>query len=129
MRKPRYDLATAQRARLMIGGASVRRANEILQWDDQRAVDGYIRDLFRSLTPGDFAHTQRMPQPSGPPRYGDVYGKANAEGVWFIKFELTGTTTTLLMSCHEPERPLELADGRTLRPPRPSPLSCDDDEP
>lgn len=127
MRKPRYDLGVAQRARLFIGRSSLSRANETLQWDDLGAVERYVLELFQSLTPGDFAHVEAMPQRSGLPRYGDVYGKANREGVWFIKFELTTTTTTtLIMSCHEPERPLELANGLTLRARRPPPR---DDEP
>lgn len=62
----------------------------------------------------DFAHAQSMPQRSGLPRYGDVYSKADQYGIWFIKFEFADGVT-LIMSCHEAEHPIMLADGRTLR--------------
>jgi len=41
----------------------------------------------------------------------DVYGKR----VWYVKFYCQEQETTVLLSCHEAEHDLVLADGRTLR--------------
>jgi hypothetical protein len=114
MRKPRYDLVQAQNATIQISRGCVDRANQILDTDPNE-VRRYITDLMRCLEPADFAHTELMPQRVGKPRFGDVYGKANDEALWFVKFEFDGSTTTVMMSCHEAEHPIELADGRTLK--------------
>ena len=75
----------------------------------------HVTKLFRSLKDEDFAYVEVMPQKTGGPRLGDVYGKKDAYGLWFIKFEFDGSTTTVILSCHEAEHDIELADGRTLR--------------
>lgn len=110
----RYDLAAAQAARIEIGPAQARRTAGDLGGDLTEARK-FIAKLFKSLRPNDFAHVETMPQPVGRPLYGDVYGKESNGKAWFIKFRFEGGNTTVLMSCHEPERPLELVDGRTLR--------------
>lgn len=111
---PRYDLAAAQKAAAEIGTSCARRACATLG-RDEHAARKHIRKLFKSLRQSDYAHTEQMQQQAGRPRYGDVYGKRDEYGVWFIKFEYDRATGTVIMSCHEAEHPIELADGRTLR--------------
>ena len=115
LKKPRFDLAKAQKAELMISRSCRAGACALLPSDDPVAAEAHIRKLFLSLEPTDFAHQQPMAQRAGKPRYGDVYGKRDSYGDWFIKFELVGDVTVLFMSCHEVENTLVLVDGRTLR--------------
>lgn len=113
-RTPRYDLAAAQAAPIQLGSSQARRTAGDLG-GDLPAARNFIEKLLKSLRPEDFAHVENMPQSVGQPLHGDVYGKRSNGKVWFIKFWFEDGNTTVLMSCHEPERPLELADGRTLR--------------
>ena len=111
-RPPRYDLDAAQRADVEISTTCVRKANETLILDREQAARRYVRDLFLSLVPGDFAHVEVMRPKAGRVIQGDVYGKVDSHGLWFIKFQLD--VRTVIMSCHEAEHDLKLADGRTL---------------
>lgn len=88
----------------------------LLGFHSSTAVRRHIEDLLKSLTELDFAEQAVMRPKDGGVLYGDVYGKRDEFGVWFIKFSFSGGTTTVIMSCHEAELPLKLADGRTLRP-------------
>lgn len=115
LKKPRFDLAKAQQAAVIVSSSCAARACVLLPSDDVAAARKHIEKLFRSLRPEDFAYQQAMPQKTGKPRYGDVYGKRDRYGVWFIKFEVQGDVTVVVMSCHEVEEPLKLVDGRTLR--------------
>ena len=114
VKRPRYDLAAAKRSVIEIGTSCARRASATLGGNENEARR-HIRKLFKSLSSSDFAHVETMPSRGGPPLFGDVYGKRDAYGVWFIKFMYDGTTTTVIMSCHEAEHPIQLADGHTLR--------------
>ncbi|HEX7600975.1 MAG TPA: hypothetical protein VF316_05190 [Polyangiaceae bacterium] len=118
--KPRYDLEAAKKAPdIQISTSCARKANEVLLCASDSEARKYIRGLFQTLTPADFAHVQPMRGASGPTIYGDVYGKKDEFGLWFFKFSFDGTTTTVIMSCHEAEHDITLADDRTLRKPRP----------
>lgn len=114
--KPRYDLAKAQKTEPKIYQTCVRDACALMGIEDEKIARKHIRKLFRSLKSADFAHVELMPQRSGSPMYGDVYGKTDQYGVWFMKIDCSDGVTTLIMSCHEPrDGVIELADGRTLR--------------
>jgi hypothetical protein len=118
MNKPRYDLAKAKRAQFRMDVKIVERANADLRLDDLDEVRKFIENAVKSLRANDFAKVELMKQRVGKPRYGDVYGKVIDDLVWFIKIEFEDGITTVVMSCHEAEHPLELANGRTLRPQR-----------
>jgi len=118
VRKPHYDLAASQRAAfIQIPQGSAVRANHVLRGDITLA-EQYIRRLFMELRPEDFAHVETMRPRAGRVIIGDVYAKQDAAALWFIKFRFDGQTTTVILSCHEAEHPIELADGRTLRGPK-----------
>ncbi len=112
-RPPRYDLRAAQQTDLEISESCIRRAGQSLIRDRPIEVERYMRSLFRTLTPADFAHVEVIRPRAGRVIRGDVYGKRNSDILWFIKFRVTGST--ILMSCHEAEHDLTLADGRVLR--------------
>ena len=112
--RPRYDLVEAQRREVRIPKACVGKANQLLGMDDTAARQ-HIQDLFLSLVPADFAHVEVMSPKHGGKLLGDVYGKRDDFGVWFVKFHCQEETTTVILSCHETEQDLPLADGRTLR--------------
>ena len=114
LRSPRYELAAARRSQIEIGTSCARRACAVLG-GNEAAARRHINRLFKSLTAADFAHVQLMRPKAGPAIHADVYGKRDEYAVWFIKFIYDGKTTTVIMSCHEAEQPIELADGRTLR--------------
>jgi hypothetical protein len=114
LRRPRYDLAAARRSRIEIGTSCARRACATLG-GSEAAARRHIDKLFKSLSSNDFAHVASMHPNAGPAIHADVYGKRDEHAVWFIKFTYDGKTTTVIMSCHEAEQPIELADGRTLR--------------
>lgn len=117
LKAPRYELAKAQAVEVRVGRSCAVRACLLLGTDDiDEAKQAAVR-LFASLRPEDFAHCEIMPTPSGP-RYGDVYGTQDLHGTWFLKFELSPDERTIILSCHEPEHPLHLVDGRVLMPPR-----------
>lgn len=115
----RYDLAAAQRAAKtvepQIGTSCARGALVLLGETDPELARRHILKLFRSLVPGDFAHVEPMPQRVGRPLLGDVYGKRDAHGLWFIKLTFDGTTQTVIMSCHEAEHAVLLANGTLLK--------------
>jgi hypothetical protein len=116
-RSPRFDLAAAQKAAVRIGDACARRAAQALQVESIDEARAHALALFKSLVPSDFAHCEHMRGRDGSTRYGDVYGKRDDVTLWFIKIEFDGKTTTIVMSCHEAEHGIQLADGRTLRLP------------
>ena len=115
----RHDLAAAQRAAKavepQIGASCARRALVLLGETDPKLARRHILKLFRALVPGDFAHIEAMQQRAGRPLYGDVYGRRDAHGLWFIKLTFDGSTQTVIMSCHEAEHPIRLANGTLLK--------------
>jgi hypothetical protein len=114
--KPRFDLAAAQAAQHVRTSTGCRdAANAFLQFHDPKQIANYITKLFKLLTPSDFSHVQPMYPRFGGVLYGDVYGKIDKYGLWFIKFEFDKQTNTNIMSCHVAEHDISLADGRTLR--------------
>lgn len=118
-RTPRYDLAAAQRAAKtvepQIGTSCARKALVLLGETDPKLARRHILKLFRALVPGDFAHVERMEQRVGRPLHGDVYGRRDAHGLWFIKLTFDGGTQTVIMSCHEADHPIRLANGTLLK--------------
>jgi hypothetical protein len=112
---PRYGLQAAQAAQVRIGTSCARRAADTLGITSIEEARDHATVLFRSLVPSDFAHCEHMRADDGSVFYGDVYAKRDEITVWFIKFEFDGSATTVVLSCHEAEHPITLADGRTLR--------------
>jgi hypothetical protein len=115
-RRPRFNLELAKKAtQFQISTSCARKANELLLFASDFDVRAYIKALFKGLAAADFAHVERMRGQTGATIYGDVYGKQNELGLWFVKLSYDGRSGTLIMSCHEAEHDIELADGRTLR--------------
>lgn len=109
----RYDLCAAQQGALQIPRSCVAKANVLVMLEKEIEVRRHIRSLFLSLVPEDYAYTQIMQRRAGQPLQGDVYGKVDEHGLWFIKFHVDGAT--VIMSCHEAEHDIKLLDGRILR--------------
>lgn len=114
MKRPRYDLAQAQKGTLQVPKGCARKAAVFFNLDLDLATK-HIGKLFKSLTAADFAYVATMRGDDGKPFYGDVYGKRDKHCVWFIKIRHVNGTTTIILSCHAAEADLPLADGRTLR--------------
>lgn len=116
--KARYDLEVAKKAEIVIGSSCVEKAKALLLTGDLE-VRRHIRGLFLGLTTADFAYVETMRPRAGRAIHGDVYGKKDELGLWFIKISYDGAARTLIMSCHEAEHDIQLANGRILRRPRP----------
>lgn len=115
---PRFDLIAAQgAAAVRISDSCARRAAQALHVESINEARAYALSLLKSLAPSDFAHCEHMTGHDGATFYGDVYGKRDDVTLWFIKIGFDGKTTTIVMSCHEAEHGIQLADGRTLRLP------------
>lgn len=113
-KKPRYDLEQAKKVAIQIGTSCVRKAWTSMPTATDTEVRKHIRQLFMSLTVEDFAHTETMRGYDGAAMFGDVYGKTDEFGLWFIKVRSEGKATTIIMSCHEAEHAITLASGRRL---------------
>ena len=88
----------------------VSKANQVLMVTAVEA-QRHVERLFKSLTADDFAHVETM---RGPPTIlGDVYGKIDEHALWFIKIHCEADT--LIMSCHEADHDIVLANGARLR--------------
>jgi len=113
---PLYDLKTAQATEPVVYGPCVARANTTLRLDDPKKVYDFIVKLFRSLTAEDFSEVVLMPRANAQPLHGDVYGKVHGGYLWYIKVHVSAAT--LIMSCHEAEHDMTLANGKQRRRPR-----------
>ena len=94
------------------------KANQLLRTDNAE-TRRHIVALFLGLTSADFCHRAPPMRPKhGGVLLGDVYGKQDDFGLWFVKFTFDARATTVILSCHEAEHDLELANGSVLRKPR-----------
>lgn len=119
-REPRFNLEQAKKAsQIQIATSCARKANALLLYETDSEVREYIKALFKDLSAADFAHVEQMRGQTGATIYGDVYGRENEHGLWFVKLSYDSETGTAIMSCHEAEHDIELANGRTLRRRRP----------
>lgn len=115
MNKPRHPLATAQRPKPLISRKCAEAAALFMGEDDWKVGEKQVERLVKSLVPRDFSHTSRMGDPNKKPIFGDVYGKVDRYGLWYIKIGRSDGVTTVVMSCHEAEHDIPVAGGRTLR--------------
>lgn len=114
-KKPRFDLARIQAARILASQSCVTKANHFLMMSDREARD-YIEALVRSLLPADFVEPVVIRPKSGRAMHADVYGKQDVIGLWYVKLSyMAGQAIAEVLSCHEAEHDLIRADGKVLR--------------
>ena len=101
---PRFDLWAAQRTirSYKFPRSVLRKAKEFMSDDRDARVMQHLRALFESLTWADFAWRD---QESG----GDVYGKVDKYGLWYVKFEQNPSLR--VMSMHEAVNHMTLYNG------------------
>lgn len=91
---------------------------EALLCTEQKARASIVTGVLH-LTPGDFSH--RTIQWNDPCAVADVYGLEQYENIdWYVKFmfeeDELGEPYLEQVSFHPVEKPLQLQDGRTLKP-------------
>ena len=110
---PRHNLKAARANLLEISPPCLKKANDVFQIDEPVKLRRQVVALFHSLVETDFCHVEKMGETRRGPLEGDVYGKVVDEVLWFIKIRVV--KKTVIMSCHEAERDLTLANGTVLK--------------